>query len=85
MDRFKGFRELGFGGGGGEFLISNLNLAFHSIINVGNKAIYGLYIPKMFRNFNKSHYLYGMHLKTLLFEGVRRFQILSRVHDIKKG
>jgi hypothetical protein len=29
-------------GGGGELVISNLNLAFHSIMNVGNKAIYGL-------------------------------------------
>jgi len=29
----------------------------NSILNVGNKVIYGLYTPKMFLSFNKTHHL----------------------------
>ena len=38
-------------------LISNWNFAFHSIMNVSSKVIYGFWTPKMFANFNTSHYL----------------------------
>jgi len=35
-------------------LTSNGNSAFHSLTNVGNKVIYGVYTPKMSFNFSKS-------------------------------
>jgi hypothetical protein len=77
----KGVHELGWLGGGGGcdlfVIMSNSNLAFHSIKNVGDKAIYDLWTPNIFPNFNKSH-LYFMPLKTHFFEGVRRFHRLSK-------
>jgi hypothetical protein len=48
--------------------------AFHSILKVGYKVIYGLYTPKMSVNFNSSQYFYFMRLNTFIWEGVRRFQ-----------
>jgi hypothetical protein len=36
-------------------------------MSVGTKVIHGLWTPKMFVNFNKSHYLYFMHLNTFFF------------------
>jgi hypothetical protein len=38
-------------------LTSNGNLVFHSVTNVGNKVIYGLYTPNMSVNFITSYYL----------------------------
>jgi hypothetical protein len=64
-------------GGGDCDLFVVINLAFHSIMNVGDKAIYDLWTPNIFPNFNKSH-LYFMPLKTRFFEGVRRFHRLSK-------
>jgi hypothetical protein len=40
-------------------------LAFHPVLNVRKKAILGHQTPKMFVNFNESHYLYSMDLNTL--------------------
>jgi hypothetical protein len=44
-------------------LTSNRNFAFHFIMNVSSKVIYGFYTSKMFANFNKSHYLELLKLK----------------------
>ena len=48
---------------------SNLNLAFHSIMNVGKKKIV---------NFSKSRYLYFMHSNTFFWEKV------CRIHQTEK-
>jgi hypothetical protein len=74
MYREQGVRELGRGKMRTLFsLTSNWNLAVHSKMNVGNKVIYGIYTPKMFVNFNKSHCLWFMHLNASFWEGVCRF------------
>jgi hypothetical protein len=51
-------------------LTSDRNAAFHSIMNVGNKVIYGLWTPKFCVNFNRSHYLYFRRLNEFYSEQV---------------
>jgi hypothetical protein len=55
VDRCQGVHELGWGKKLETFLslVCNWNLAFQSIVNVGNKVIRGLYTQKMFI-FNES-------------------------------
>jgi hypothetical protein len=86
MDGFQEDHELGWGEKNTLFSITcNWNLAFLSAKNVRNKVTYGLYTPKTFAKFNKSHHLNFMHLNTFPWEGVRRLHwALKEVRGTRK-
>ena len=70
------------------FIVTNLYMkySFHPIMNVRSNVICVLCTPKMFVNFNKSHYLYAIRLNAFFSEGVCSFhQTLKGVHGIKKS
>lgn len=82
IDSFREFRELGLGGGITILfsLASNWNLTLRAIIIVGNKAIYGLWTPKiLLTSINPT--VSFLRLNAFFWEGVRGFhQAFKRAH-----